>query len=197
MVGREDPRVVRSRAAVVEAAKALLCEHGAAGVTMEGVAERAGVAKTTLYRLFPNRGRLLLATFDQIKPEPARGGPGELRTELVEVATALLDKLSSDVMSHALPALVDEAERSAELQELAREHATERRCHLVRRLAEAAASGELAAGFDADLEATRFLGPLFYRRFFARVDTTPAEAEALVDAFLAGFTTRDPGSASS
>jgi AcrR family transcriptional regulator len=44
---RTDPRVLRSRAVILEAAVAELAEVGYGGVTIEAVAARAGVGKST------------------------------------------------------------------------------------------------------------------------------------------------------
>ena len=56
--GEDDPRVIRSRAAVVEAARALFLEHGYAGTTMEDIAARAGITKRTVYNNYADKGAL-------------------------------------------------------------------------------------------------------------------------------------------
>src|SRR6202034_3827583 len=56
-----DPRVARTRAAVLGAAIDLLAERGYSGFSVEGVVERTGIAKTTLYRHWPTRDDLLAA----------------------------------------------------------------------------------------------------------------------------------------
>jgi len=50
---RSDP----ARVAVLHAADDLLVERGYAGVTIEGIAARAGVAKQTIYRWWPSKVR--------------------------------------------------------------------------------------------------------------------------------------------
>ena len=52
---RPDPRVVRSRRAVLDAALAELAARGYGAFTIDGVATRAGVARSTIYRLWPDR----------------------------------------------------------------------------------------------------------------------------------------------
>jgi AcrR family transcriptional regulator len=47
--------------ATVEAAAALVAEHGLASVTMSQIAERAGIARATLYRYFPDVEAVLTA----------------------------------------------------------------------------------------------------------------------------------------
>ncbi|MEZ5217944.1 MAG: TetR/AcrR family transcriptional regulator [Ilumatobacteraceae bacterium] len=187
MADRLDPRVARSRAAIVQAAAELVRDAGAIGVTMEGVAERAGVAKTTLYRLFSTRAELLVAAFDHINPCVGESAGGSLHDFLHEHARNLVAKLEDQPWAKAVPALIDEAERSAEVDSIARDHAARRRAALVARFELAVAEGEIAPDIDPELAASRFLGPLFYRRFFTRQSTSPAEVETLVTAFLDGI----------
>ena len=56
----EDPRVVRSRAAVVEAARALFLRNGYAGTTMDDIAARAGLTKRTLYNNYADKDALFI-----------------------------------------------------------------------------------------------------------------------------------------
>jgi AcrR family transcriptional regulator len=53
------------RAALVEAATALLEDGGPLGVTLRGAARRAGVSQTAPYRHFPDKGALLAAVAEQ------------------------------------------------------------------------------------------------------------------------------------
>src|ERR1700749_1847689 len=52
----------QARLAVLHAADDLLEERGFAGVTIEGIAARAGVAKQTIYRWWPSKVDVLLDT---------------------------------------------------------------------------------------------------------------------------------------
>jgi TetR/AcrR family transcriptional repressor of mexJK operon len=54
----DDPRVVRSRAAVVDAARTLFLRHGYAGTTMEEIAAQAGLTKRTLYNNYGDKEAL-------------------------------------------------------------------------------------------------------------------------------------------
>src|ERR1700741_5576172 len=66
-----------ARLAVLHAADDLLVERGFGGVTVEGIAARAGVAKQTIYRWWPSKVDILLATFiedaDRQLPVPTTG----------------------------------------------------------------------------------------------------------------------------
>ena len=54
----DDPRVVRSRAVAVDAARSLFLRKGYAGVTMEEIAASAGLARRTLYNTFADKREL-------------------------------------------------------------------------------------------------------------------------------------------
>src|SRR5919198_1676494 len=58
--GDVDPRVRHSKEVVMATTYELLSEEGLAGVTVDAVARRSGVAKTTIYRHWPSREALLL-----------------------------------------------------------------------------------------------------------------------------------------
>src|SRR5262247_619557 len=61
----DDPRVVRTRAAVVDAARTLFLKNGYSGTTMEDIAVLAGLAKRTVYNNYPDKDAL----FTQIVQE--------------------------------------------------------------------------------------------------------------------------------
>ncbi|MFD2419505.1 TetR/AcrR family transcriptional regulator [Amycolatopsis pigmentata] len=65
---RRDPRLDRSRSAILSAAVALLSEGGVKQVTVDAVTARSGVARSTLYRHFPNHTELLAAAFQELLP---------------------------------------------------------------------------------------------------------------------------------
>ena len=79
---------LRTREALILAAREVMTER--AVVTVELVAERAGISRTTAYRYFPNR-RLLLAaahpetTTESLLDDPA---PDDVRERLDQVVTA-------------------------------------------------------------------------------------------------------------
>src|ERR1019366_2515587 len=79
-----DPRVVRTRTAVLEAAIDLLAERGYSGFSVEGVVEATGIAKTTLYRHWPTRDDLLAAVIGQLGGAGELPGTGSVRQDLLD-----------------------------------------------------------------------------------------------------------------
>jgi TetR/AcrR family transcriptional regulator, mexJK operon transcriptional repressor len=60
----DDPRVRRTRAAVLAAARTLFLNHGYDGTTMEDVAAKAGLTKRTLYNNYGDKDSLFRQVID-------------------------------------------------------------------------------------------------------------------------------------
>ncbi|MGW1780253.1 TetR/AcrR family transcriptional regulator [Streptomyces sp. NPDC002143] len=97
---------VRNRARLLDAAARLVAERGAAHVTMQEVAEAAGVGKGTLFRRFGDRDGLLLALLGEAEAEfeeaytegPPPLGPGaSARDRLEAFGRALIERIAADV----------------------------------------------------------------------------------------------------
>lgn len=61
-----DPRVLRSRAAAVEAATVLFLENGYERTTMDEIADEAGLTKRTLYNNFEDKAALFTQAIDEV-----------------------------------------------------------------------------------------------------------------------------------
>jgi len=94
---RGRPRQLETDARVLAAAADLLREKGPAGVTIEAVAVRSGVARTTIYRRFDSRGELIAAVtgslVDRPLPPPELPLESKVRWALDQVAAILDDGL--------------------------------------------------------------------------------------------------------
>jgi AcrR family transcriptional regulator len=86
--------------------RAQLVEHGYSGLTIEGVAARAGVAKSTVYRRWTTKADLVVdAVVDTLAPvfaAPADASPEDL-------LRALIDALSLPEARSAFLAVISEA----------------------------------------------------------------------------------------
>jgi AcrR family transcriptional regulator len=82
-----DPRRVRSRNRLLDAAATLLSTGGVEAVTIEAVTKASKVARTTLYRHFKSSSHLLAATFERLLPQVIPPAPttGSLREQLIEL----------------------------------------------------------------------------------------------------------------
>src|SRR5690606_24583910 len=92
---RVDPRVEQTRALILEAADGLLISGGIAAVTIDAVAQRSGVARSTIYRQFKDRNDLLLYVFRSLDVQPALPDRAlGLRARLVTAMSQLAQGMS-------------------------------------------------------------------------------------------------------
>lgn len=124
---REDPRPGRPRdpetdQAILRAALQLLTDRGYAGMSVEGVASRAGVGKTTIYRRYASKEELVAAALaalrDDLGPLP---DTGDIRSDMVEMILQMRRALQQGPGLGMIGALLVEERRSPELLELLRE----------------------------------------------------------------------------
>jgi TetR/AcrR family transcriptional regulator of autoinduction and epiphytic fitness len=179
-----DPRIERSRARILAAALQELGEAGYGAFTIEAVAARSGVAKSTIYRHWPGKLALISDAFRTFHaaqgPDLASGSP---RERLVRIVRHVAEIVSGSTFSACIPALIDGAERDPDLRAFHHRFQAEARRPLVAAVAETLAD-EGAARRDPDLVATALLGPLFYARLMSDAPLDPGRAANLVQAVL-------------
>lgn len=183
-VDRVDPRVRRSRQAVLGATADLLAEVGLSQVTIEAVAHRSGVAMTTIYRHWPDLSDLVFDAVDAVAEPCARPDTGSLPGDLRAIIDGLAASLTASRVAGILPSMIDASERDASLARLQARWVRSRRASLRRALARAESRGEIGPGVDADLVAAMFAGAAFYRRLVSHEPLTPRFRAGLVEAIL-------------
>ncbi|MGI9146166.1 MAG: TetR/AcrR family transcriptional regulator [Chloroflexota bacterium] len=163
-----DGRVQRSRDRVLATTFELLSESGLAGLAVDEVARRSGVAKTTIYRHWPTRAALVIDACSRLSAELEVPDTGSLEGDVAAILTNIAQLLRTARWSSVLPSIVDVAERDPEFANIHSRiqfgHATPLREVLER----AARKGELPATADRSTIVAALMGPLFYRRWFSR-----------------------------
>ena len=180
-----DPRVERSRRVILRAALGELGEAGYGAFTIESVAARAGVAKSTIYRHWPDKISLIGDAFEAahehavpfVQGVTAREG---LRRLLGHVAEMVVDS----VFSSCIPALIEGAERDPRLREFRHRYSALRRQSLTGLITRGVAEGEFRAAVDPELAAQALLGPIFYRRLMTSEPLDPHRVGDLIDMVL-------------
>jgi TetR/AcrR family transcriptional regulator, regulator of autoinduction and epiphytic fitness len=180
-----DPRIERTRRVVRQAALDELGEAGYGSFTIESVAARAGVGKSTIYRHWPDKVALIADAFEAshetMVPDTQSGTARERIERLMRhVAEVAVDS----TFSRCIPALIEGAARDPRLQEFHHRYSAERRHSLATVIEEGIAGGEFAADTDVDLAVTALLGAIFYGRLMAAESFQPGRASYLVDALL-------------
>lgn len=159
----ERPRPGRRRdplcdEAILGATLALFAEEGYAGVSIEGVAARAGVGKATIYRRYENKAQLVV--------EAVRVGAcvtdhlpdtGDVRADLTGMLTKLMDLLRGDAGPVLLAFAAERARYPALDEEFTRSVIGAKRAHFRYLIRSAIERGDLPA--DTDVEVLAEAGP--------------------------------------
>jgi len=163
-----DVRVRHSKEVVMATTYDLLAEAGLAGVTVDAVARRSGVAKTTIYRHWPSREALLLDACAQMGPHFDVPDAGSLAADLRALAQRAVEQLLSGPYAAILLSLMDAAERNPDLAALLAA-AQAKLVEAVRTIvARGRARGELRRlPAEPSVVAALIVGPLLYRRLFS------------------------------
>jgi AcrR family transcriptional regulator len=154
-----------ARIAVLHAADDLLVERGFGGVTIEGIAARAGVAKQTIYRWWPSKVDILLDTLiddasHQLAIPVARTAVESTRRYLRSLARFL----SQDPAGKVLLALIGQAQHDQAMAATFHQRYLDPRRRAEREMLQRGiVSGELAADLDVDAALDALLGPVLYR----------------------------------
>jgi len=178
---RVDPRIERTRIVVRRAALDELGDIGYSAFTIESVAARAGVAKSTIYRHWPDKLALIADAFEtsheQMVPSIETAIARERVTALIcHVAEVLTDS----TFSRCIPALIEGAARDSRLRQFHYRYSGERRRSLTAAIQQGIATGEFREDIDADLAAQALLGAIFYRRLMSDQALEPSRAGDLV-----------------
>lgn len=182
-----DGRIHRSRAAVLDATVALLFERGYAGTSVDEIARRSGVAKTTIYRHWPARTDLLREACSTIGTPLSPPNTGSLKGDLTALLRELAALLRTARWTSVLPSIIDAAERDPAIADMYASLQDGYAAVLRAVLSRAIDRRELPHDTDVSLLVALLTGPLFYRRWFSR--------EALSDAFTAQVIERVLGAA--
>lgn len=193
---RGRPRDLQIRGAILRAARELLDELGPASLTMEAVAQRAGVGKPTVYRWWPNRHAVAMAALmdaPQVPAESQRAASrSRMRTALKSLEQQLLgvaDTLASRAGRH-VTAIIASADPDTEVAKAFRHHfVLARRSEGRAWLEQAVQQGELRADLKVDVALDQIYGALFFRLLLGHASVDAAFVHALVDQAVRGLAT--------
>ena len=190
---RPGGRSARVRQAVLDAAFAELGEKGYGGLSIEAVALRSGVAKTTVYRRWPTRDELVADALDsrsdRYEPVP---DTGSLRGDLKEFCEGVRAKLTSNHGKAMLKSLVAAVDQSPEIVETVQRFWRGRRDvggYLIDRWLR---RGVLRPETDADLLVELILAPIYLRVLLPGGPLTEDVLASFIDLALDGVLAATP-----
>ena len=173
---------------MLNAARALFEKGGYAAATVEAIAARAGVAKTTIYRWWPNRASLLVEVLVEaaavVAPPPEGRDPlRALRAELRRSAVA-----ANGFTGRLLTSLLGEAQQNPEVRTALLEGLFyPRREATAGAIRRAQASGALRSDVPPYVASDLLFGPLFFRMFVQHEPVTEAFVKQALQYVLEGL----------
>jgi len=161
---RGRPRRADADEVIIRATIELLQEVGVAGLSMDLLAQRAGVGKATIYRRWESKEAVILHALRTSDTPIAVPDEGSLRADLNAYLDAVVDHYhpgrGSDILPHLIEASCYDDTLRASLDEHNRQRQTTVRLLLQRGIGR----GELPADTDVDLLVDVLIGPFLYRR---------------------------------
>lgn len=161
---RGRPRNVETQKSILSASYDLLLENGFGTVTVEKIAERAGVSKATIYKWWTNKAAVVMDGF--LAAAAARlpvPDTGSVFNDILIHATSLARFLTSRE-GKIIKELIGEGQFDSGLAEAYRNRYFHPRRLEARQLMERGVQrGELRENLDLDLSIDLIYGPIFYR----------------------------------
>lgn len=184
MVESTQSRSQRARQAVLDATADLVAEVGVERTTIDEIASRSGVAKTTIYRHFASKQILVVEAVHACTHIPVVTDTGSLRDDLISCFSGTTKASYDGRLGDMMLSLMDAAQRDPELGRLVRAQSDQRRRLATTVIERAVARGDLPADVDVDLLVTLLAGPLIYTKLVRRQRVTDELVAAVVDTVL-------------
>ncbi|MGH2629482.1 MAG: TetR/AcrR family transcriptional regulator [Actinomycetota bacterium] len=180
-----DPRVDRD---ILAATLELLAEDGFDGLSIEAVAARAGVGKTTVYRRWPSKIPLAVDALTGMKAPTPAAIPDDITTrEALVHAMSGFTKPHEGSATRLLAGLVDAMSRNEELAAAVRSVlVAERERGLLAVIERGKARGEIRPDVDARVMIDLLGGPVVLRRLITGDPVNQRLAHAIVELVMDG-----------
>jgi len=193
---RGRPRSEKAHKAILDAAAELLLARGLSAVSMDAVAERAGVSKATIYRWWPTKETLAL---DALYTEWATVGPsprdtGSLRSDLLALLRPWARLTSSRPYGRVIAALITEAQTDPVFATEYRQRVVEPRRDQARAIFRRAIErGEIPPDTNTEVALDLLYGPLYHRLLHGHAPLNDRFTQDVIDMALNGIQpTPDP-----
>lgn len=184
--GNRHGRSEAAREAILRAADDLLVEKGFAGVTIEGIAKAAGVAKQTVYRWWNSKTDVLMDAFlEDAAADLEPPDTGSLETDLRAHLRDTARFLTVDDAGTVYRTLVGQAQHDSELAQTFRaRYLHDQQVRDQKPFIRAIARGELSPETDVASLAEWLVGPIHYRIIVTGESVDDTLIDTIVDGAL-------------
>lgn len=173
-----DPRIARTKSRAQEATLELAAEAGLHACTFDAVAERSGVARSTLYRHWANQAELVMDALHCQDVERVTLDTGSLRDDMLHAMLGLGLALEESDWGAMAPQLVAAASTNPDVSAIQARNAAYHHAIDTGIIERARARGEIAESIDSAHAALLFSAPIFYRYLHSR---QPIDARWITD----------------
>ena len=186
---RGRPRSEKARQATLDAAAELLLLRGLGAVSMDAVAEKAGVSKATIYRWWPSKQMLALdALLDWAAGTAPQRDTGSLRDDVLALIRPWVREIRRQPFGRVIAAFVNEAQSDPEFADAYRTRFVEPRREAMRAVfARAVERGEMPADVDVEVALDLIYGAVYHRLLHGHAALTDRFARDVVELALKGI----------
>ncbi|WP_068501236.1 TetR/AcrR family transcriptional regulator [Paenibacillus kribbensis] len=185
---RGRPRNVETQNSILSASYDLLLEGSFGAVTVEKIAERAGVSKATIYKWWPNKAAVVIDGFLAAAAErlPIPDAGSAFQDLLIHATNVTRFMLSRE--GKIIAELIGEGQFDAGLAEAYQiRYIHPRRLEARQLLERGVRSGELKGNLDIELSIDLIYGPIFYRLLVTGGPLDDAYIENLMNSAFQGI----------
>lgn len=167
----------------------LVEESGLDGVTVDAIAERAGVSKPTIYRRWASKEELMVDAVAGLVGEIEIPEGETIREVLLHALGRLRSYMSNTTAGVILPWMIAEVARGSEIGRRYTEAViVPGRTALAGHVRDAIASGELRQDLDVEMAVDMLLGSMIVNKLLAGYRTLPDDwTEQFIDTLLDGW----------
>jgi AcrR family transcriptional regulator len=176
-----DPRVLRTRTAVLDTVAALLTSEGLGSISHQRVADESGVGRSTIYRHWPTVSDLLFDALDEYDAPLLRPRDEPLIVWLRAELRRAASELSTPAACQFVALLLSRADFDPAVAELRRRLLDRNVMTLGLAVARAFARGEIVAEPDPHELYVRLVGPVLMRVAIERRPATDAFVDQVID----------------
>ena len=180
-----DPRIERTRRVVLEATAELIGECGFGRTSIEAISERSGVARSTIYRHWPERTELLLEAVRRHVASIEATFTGDLRADLLRTFSHISSLLSDETTRSMVASFFAESTRDPELADLDAKFTKARREACRGLIEDAVSRGDLPRDTDSHQMADDLAAGIFFKGLILREVIDDEWLQAHVERWIA------------